>query len=220
MIKINLLKALKDTSTPNSDDSLSGRSFFEKLFPRKKEVTESDEELQEVPLNPIDILAKLILMLSAIFGLYYYQSINIPKLQTELEESNQKFKELIEYNNKAAASVAEIKKLQGHKALIEKQISSLDAISKVRLKYIKALDLIQSNLPEKMWLLSLKSKKNVIELEGVSFSESEISKFLDFMGRRIIFSDVSMISSEDINGRDGDKKFKKFNLNLVLESSK
>ena len=121
MIKINLLKALKDTAASNpekGDSLLSGSNFFAKIFPSNKEITDLDEELQEVPLNPIDIAAKLILMISAIFGLYYFQSINIPKLQSELEESNQKFQELVEYNNKAAASVAEIKKLQEHKALI------------------------------------------------------------------------------------------------------
>jgi Tfp pilus assembly protein PilN len=225
MIKINLLRALKEVAVGPGDGSSSENAsggFFAKLFPQKKE-TDSFELSDEngAKDSPIAIFGKIVLIFSIIGGLYYQESMNIPKLQAELNEENRKLQELMEYNTRAAASVAEIKKQQENKAVIEKQIASLDGLSKVRLKYIKVLDLIQTNIPEKMWFIGLKSKEQALDATGISFSESEISQFLSVMGRSVYFSDVSMISSEDLVSKDGEnKKFKKFHLNFILEASK
>ncbi len=223
MIKINLLRALKESAPPGSEKESSEspiNAFFAKLFPPKS-ADDFDLDGEGGEGNPLEIIAKLVIMSIIVGGLYYHESINIPQLQFQLDEESRKLQELVEYNNKAAASVAEIKKLQEHKALIEKQIASLDGLSKVRLKYIRALDLIQSNIPEKMWFSELKSRDNLLEAVGYSFTESEISHFLEVVGRSVYFSDVSMISSEDVTSKDGDvRKFKKFNLNFVLEANK
>jgi hypothetical protein len=224
MIKINLLRALKEAPTDQNESGSSGDpigKFFAKLFPPKEDDVDLGLDGEEASGNPVEAVIKVVLMIAVIGGLFYHESTNIPRLQADLEEENRKLQELVAYNDKAAASVAEIKKLKDHKALIEKQIESLDGLSKVRLKYIRALDLIQTNMPEKMWLLDLETKENILSASGVSFSEAEITQFLDVMGRSVYFSDVSMLSSEDLVSRDGDnRKFKKFNLNFVLEGNK
>lgn len=226
MIKINLLKALKE-STINTGErepmAPESQSFFAKLFAPQKSSEELSQDFDDAkPINPIVLLVKVIIMLMFIIGLFVYESINIPKLQNQLEQENMKLQQLTEYNNKAALAVAEIKKQQEHKNLIERQIASLDGLSKVRLKYIRVLDLIQTNLPEKLWFTSLKSKDNTLEVSGLAFSEDEITNFLNVMGKSIYFSDVSMLSSEDvIAGRDANqRKFKKFNINFTLEDKK
>lgn len=225
MIKINLLRSLKEGSDDKPSGTISDLSSFKgflaKLFPGKKAAGEAGLEDAGPEINPSVVIVKLVLIFAGVGGLYYYESINIPKLQNELAAETQKLNELVEYNNKAAASVAEIKKLQELKIQIEKQIESLDGLSKIRVKYVKAIDLIQTNLPEKMWFLDMRSRDNVIEASGISISENEITQFLDVMGRSAYFSDVSMLSSEDVGGRDTEsKKFKKFQLNFVLEGNK
>lgn len=228
MIKINLLRALKESpSTENSTGEGGGGPFslkglLAKLVPQKREAGDFEEsEIEVGPTNTTAVVLKLVMIFGAVGGLKYHETINIPKLQTELADQSQKLEELTNYNNKASAAVAEIKKLQELKALIEKQIDSLDGLSKVRVKYVRALDLIQSNLPDKMWFVGLKSNDNVLEINGISMSETEISQFLDVMGRSVYFSDVSMLSSEDLGQKDGDgKKLKRFTLNFVLEGGK
>lgn len=224
MIKINLLKALKEpvisaSEKPQNESAFAG--LFARIWPSKDAAEDADVTDDSPADNLGIILIKLVLMFVAIGGLQYHESINIPKLQNELNERQNLLMETTEYNNRAAGAVAEIKKLKEHKVLIQKQISSLDGLSKVRLKYIKALDLMQTNIPEKMWFVGLKSKDSVLEVSGLSFSETEISQFLDVMGRSVYFSDVSMQSSEDVAFKDGDsRKFKKFTLNFVLEGGK
>jgi type IV pilus assembly protein PilN len=154
-------------------------------------------------------------------GLFYYQSMNIPKLEAERDKQNQELTELEVYNEKAAAAVAEIKKQQEYKALIERQIASLSGLSKVRFKYIRVLDLIQQSLPQKMWFRNLKSKDNELEAQGISHSEQEITQFLETISKSIYFTDASMVSSEDMLGTESDnRKFKRFTLKFILESTK
>lgn len=226
MIKINLLKALKE-STINTGErepmAPESQSFFSKLFAPQKSSEDLSQDFDDTkPINPAVLSLKLVVMLMFVIGLFVYESINIPKLRNQLEQENMKLQQLTEYNNKAALAVAEIKKQQEHKNLIERQIASLDGLSKVRLKYIKVLDLIQANLPEKLWFTSLKTKENTLEVSGLAFSEDEITNFLNVMGKSIYFSDVSMLSSEDvIAGRDANqRKYKKFNINFTLEDKK
>lgn len=225
MIKINLLKALKE-SNQNTDDKenqgLAPKGFLEKLFPAKKAEDSLTAAFNEAPpMNPVALVMKVVIILAIVIGLFVYESINIPKLRSKLDEERLNLQKLTEYNNKASMAVAEIKKQQEYKTLIEKQIASLDGLSKVRLRYIKVLDLIQSNIPEKMWFTTLKSKENLLEVNGLAVSETEITQFLNAMGKSVFFSDVSMQSSEDVSSKDGDhRKLKKFHINLTLETNK
>lgn len=228
MIKINLLRALKEAPSADGQVESSGlsgfslTSLFAKFASKKSTDGTTDDFDSEVgEINSKAVLAKIVIIFAIAGALKYHETINIPKLQSELADESQKLEELTNYNNNASSAVAEIKKLQELKNQIEKQIESLDGISKVRVKYVRALDLIQSNIPEKMWFLGLKSNDNVLEAEGISMSDGEISQFLDVMGRSVHFSDVSMLSSEDVVQRESDsKKFKKFTLNFVLEAGK
>lgn len=225
MIRINLLKALKE-STINTGERDQGiqepKGFLATFFAPKKQSDDLAQDFDDTkPINPIVLILKIVVILMFVVGLFIYESINIPKLKNQLEQENVKLQQLTEYNNKAALAVAEIKKQQEHKNLIERQIASLDGLSKVRLKYIRVLDLIQSHLPEKIWFTSLKSKDNTLEVSGLAFSEDDITNFLNVMGKSIYFSDVSMLSSEDVVGRDANqRKFKKFNINFTLEDKK
>lgn len=226
MIKINLLKALKE-STINTGEreptAPESQSFFARFFAPKNASEELSQDFDDAePINPAILGVKLVVILLVVIGLFVYESINIPKLRSQLEQENMKLQQLTEYNNKAALAVAEIKKQQEYKNLIERQIASLDGLSKVRLKYIRVLDLIQANLPEKLWFTSLKTKDNTLDVSGLAFSEDEITNFLNVMGKSIYFSDVSMLSSEDVvAGRDGNqRKYKKFNINFTLEDKK
>lgn len=226
MIRINLLRALKESAINLGDREPSSapesEGFLAKLFAPKKQSDDLTQDFDDTkPINPIVLIVKLAVILMFVVGLFVYESINIPKLRSQLEQENAKLQQLTDYNNKAALAVAEIKKQQEHKNLIERQIASLDGLSKVRLKYIRVLDLIQSHLPEKLWFTSLKSKENTLEVSGMAFSEDDITNFLNVMGKSIYFSDVSMLSSEDVIGRDpNQKKFKKFNINFTLEDKK
>lgn len=225
MIKINLLKALKEnpvsTSESLNESPNNSLGFLAKLFPKNETENSEDQILDGVAVNQLHVILKVVLMLSVVVGLFIHESINIPRLEGILSQENAKLRTISEYNSKAASLVAEIKKQKENKAIIEKQIASLNGLSKVRLKYIKALELIQTNIPEKMWFDEMVSKGDTLTTKGIANSENEITKFLSDVGRSVYFTDVSMISSEDtaIKGNDI-RKLKKFHINFILEENK
>lgn len=223
MIRINLLKAQKQfTELPKETLETESESpgFFEKLFFKgeKQASSSSEMELSGGKSIKIKAIVNIIIFLITPIGMFIYQEINIPKLKSLLAAENAKLVDYSNYNLKSASLVAEIKKHKENKVLIEKQISSLDGLSKVRSKYVRALDLIQTNIPDKMWLTELKSEGDNLTAKGVSYSDTEISEFLSRVGKSVFFSDVSLASSEDSKEKQGDRvNLKKFQINFNLE---
>lgn len=221
MIRINLINAQKqvpDFAGETLEKESSSGSFLSKLFAKVPKEVKASSDSSGGKSSEAKAILNLIIILATPIGLYTYQEINIPKLKAMLAAENSKLQEVTNYNLKSESLVAEIKKHKENKALIEKQISSLDGLSKVRSKYVKALDLIQQNMPEKMWFVELKSSGDNLSAKGVSYSEAEISNFLARVGKSVYFSDVSLISSEDSKDKPNERvNFKKFQINFNLE---
>ncbi len=221
MIRINLITAQKQVpefSGETLENEFTSGGFLSKLFAKSAREVNASNDIGGGKSSEVKAILNLIIILSIPVGLFTYQEINIPKLNSMLAAENSKLLEVTNYNLKSESLVAEIKKHKENKALIEKQIASLDGLSRVRSKYVKALDLIQQNIPEKMWFVELKSNGDNLLARGISYSETEISDFLARVGKSVYFSDVSLISSEDSKDKPNDRvNFKKFQINFNLE---
>lgn len=222
MIKINLLNASLDKV--ESDETIKHgflgqlKAILSSLGSGSGNNNFDDLSESSSNINPVLFLLKLIIMCSGVIILYYYEQETIPKLQKKLAVHTKIFEDAKAYNGKAAGAVAEIKKMKANKNSIEKQIESIGGLSRVRLKSVKVLDIVQQNLPEKMWFSSVKKVGANLALEGVAYSELEISTFIDILGKNVHFNDVSLVSSEDdVSTDQSGKKLKKFKINCNLE---
>lgn len=221
MIKINLLDASSEKK-----DQLEGKSslpIFDKLREtwediKEKYNLENDSSDDSGEIKPITLILKIVIAFSGVIGLYAHELSNIPVLERILRDEEQKLKRLNDFNGKAASVVAEIKKMKKNKADIERQIESIGGLSKIRLRYIKAIDIIQQNIQEKMWLTSLRTAGDVMMLEGVAHTDVEISTFIEILSKNIQFSDVQLLAaSESAVGDSTGKKFRSFSVNCTLE---
>jgi type IV pilus assembly protein PilN len=221
MIKINLLDASSEKK-----DQLDGRTtlpFLEKLKDLWEDIKEKynldsggGEDAGEA--KPVTLLLKIIIAFAGVIVLYAHELSNIPVLEKILRDEEAKLKSLNDFNGKAAKVVAEIKKMKQNKADIERQIESIGGLSKIRLRYIKALDIIQQNIQEKMWLTTLKTAGDLLMIEGVAHSDVEISTFIEILSKNIQFSDVQLLNaSESQLGDSAGKKYRNFSVNCTLE---
>lgn len=222
MIKVNLLKEVNKNAS--KDEDVSSKINFENLFTIKKNRSvvdnDSDDDFAESD-GLISIILKVIIMVTGAVALFYYESVNIPELEARLSDLRAQASELQAYNNRAAKAVAEIKKAKEQKLFIEKQIASLDSLSKVRHKYIRVIELLQTSIPEKMWFTKITASANGMDLVGISHTESDITQFLELIGKSAYLSDATMVSSEDIASSNSEvSKFKQFNINIQFEGQR
>jgi type IV pilus assembly protein PilN len=220
MIKINLLDASSEKK-----DQLDGKSslpivekfrdFWEDL---KEKYNLGSDDGGEDEVKPATLLLKILLMFSGVLALYAHELSNIPVLEKILHEEEAKLKTLNDFNSKAAGVVAEIKKMKKNKDDIEKQIESIGGLSKIRLRYIKAIDIIQQNIQEKMWLTNLKTSGDLLTMDGIAYTDNEISTFIEILSKNIQFSDVQLITASESTLSDTQgKKFRNFSINCTLE---
>lgn len=162
-----------------------------------------------------EALKRILVILIPTVGLYIYQTQNIPGKQAELSSKQQVLTELQSYNEKQAASVAEIKKFKEDEAIIEARISALDKISKDRSREIRVLDLLQGVIPEKAWLTRIQLNPEKVIIQGMAVSDYEVSQFLESLTKSVFLMDVNLVSSAE-SVVDG-VNLKKFEISCVLE---
>lgn len=227
MIKINLLNSVTEKKGNVEAVEFSLGQKILSFFSKDKSENQGDNQEQapednirgdQESANAIQILIKIAVLFAGITALYLYEQDNIPKLQAQLKGHQKIFEDAKAFNSKASAIVAEIKKMKENKLTIEKQIESIGGLSRVRLKLVKVLDVIQQNIPEKMWFTSIHTAGLNVFLEGIAMSENEISTYIDLLGKNVNFSDVTLAHSEDDVSVDSNgRKLKKFKINCTME---
>ncbi len=163
-----------------------------------------------------DILAKLLILFLPFVALYGYQKydeftskILIEKLKTRKEAVDSKLIAL-------APAVREIEQFQQEKQLLDSQLEVIKHLSKERLKNVKSLDAMQSLIPQRAWLASLKILENKVELEGYSTDDLVISEFMQSLEASIYYANVALVSSEEF--KKDTVIVKKFIIRCYLEN--
>jgi type IV pilus assembly protein PilN len=199
VIKINLLKG-KLQSGPGANAKAGSPSKL---------------SIQEASQNRVQALIKLIIIILFPMALFYYESENIPQLKAEQASLQTKYKKLKEYNSQLKESADEIKKLQEDQARIEQQIERILKLSKDRLTEIKMLELIQTMIPERVWLSKMTVSTEKVNLSGIAMSDYDLSLFHEALSTSAYFKDVVL---KGATAADVEKDaIKKFEIDCVME---
>lgn len=158
---------------------------------------------------------RVLLILVVPVLLYLYEQQNIPEKTGTLRNRTTTLSEIQAYNEKAAASVAEIKRFKEEEAKIEARIAALNKIGKDRQKEVRVMELMQSVLPEKAWITRLDVRPEKMVVEGLALSDYEVSALMEALTNSAFLMDVNLVSSKE-EMHDG-MSLKKFEVSCVLE---
>lgn len=199
MIKINLAGASSVPSFVNPGASGAEMNF-------------SDDAIRK------EALKRLLIILLLPVGLWLYEYQNLPAVGSQLAVKRKELSELTQFNSKASASVAEIKKFKEDEAKIQQRIAVLDKISKDRLREVRILDLFQQVIPERVWFTSLEVQGSKVSMIGLAMSEFDVSNFMENISKSAFLMDVNLLSSSEqiIDGVN----LKKFEISCVTERSR
>lgn len=118
-------------------------------------------------------------------------------------------------------TMQEINKLKKEKETYRKQFQIIENLGQDKQGPVLMLDALASNIPDKIWLLTLKQNGSNLELTGVSVDNKLISKFMSNLEKSPYFKNIDLISSEMKTHVSGKKRerLNKFTITCFVEFS-
>ena len=160
------------------------------------------------------LIVKLFLIVVFTSGLKLYEDSNIAKLQKQRNVINAKISELEVVLKKLQAFSEETLESQKKIQNIEKKIQIVHQLSKVRLREIKALDSIQSIVPEKVWLSNISYNGSEVTMSGGAIDGSDLASFIEFLEENVLFKNIILKQSQIITDSRG--TYEQFSMTLNL----
>jgi type IV pilus assembly protein PilN len=158
----------------------------------------------------------LILMLAPAL-LYVLEMQRLPELQANLASRSSLLNTLTENNQRAAASVAEIKKYKEDQEQLQRQIDTLEGLRRDRLREVRVMDSLQRSVPEKVWFNKVDVKENKLQISGFASSDIDLTMFLESISKSVFLKDVNLLRSGDYTSPSG--VLKKFEITASLETA-
>jgi type IV pilus assembly protein PilN len=176
MIKINLAQGTAKTAIVTGESDLGEFSDRDML---------------------IQAFLRLIILMLGPLALYLYEGQILPEKTALLSQKQQVLASLMQKNESAKNAVEEVKKFEADRALIQAQIDIIDGLKKEKMREIKILDLVQKDLPEKMWLTKLEYRNNEFIFNGFAGTDGDLTQFMDTLSKSIYVKDVNLKKSAD-----------------------
>lgn len=140
---------------------------------------------------------KLLLVLVPVIALYFYGDMVVSEKRRDLRSKQEYLNSLNEKIDQAKGVVDEIKKFREDKARLEIQISTIESLTKERLREVKILDAIQTDIPQKTWLTKVEIQNDLLTLSGYSAVDADTTSFMEKLSNSIHLKDVNLIKSEE-----------------------
>ena len=96
------------------------------------------------------------------------------------------------------------------------KIEILKKLARLRLREIKALDYIQTNIPEKVWLKELAFRGGALTIRGYAVTDDELTNFVRSLEKSRNFSGVVLLQAREERNKDG--AVKNFEVSCTVEA--
>jgi type IV pilus assembly protein PilN len=110
----------------------------------------------------------------------------------------------------------EVEDLERKRKLLREKLQTIAVLKAKKHGPVHILDDLNTALPERSWLRSLKQKGGTLEVKGVALDEQTIANYMNQLKTRPLFSSVDLVLSTEF-ARD-QVKLKEFTLSIPLKS--
>ncbi|MBU1575820.1 MAG: PilN domain-containing protein, partial [Candidatus Edwardsbacteria bacterium] len=183
MIQINLIRDRKVERVAGAKPAGAGVSF----------------SLPKLPFN-VGILASVlgvVIVLVVIVLTMISQKAQIASLESKIKGYNEEL-------TKLAGPKRLVDDYLAKQADVNTKLNEIASIDKTRFYTVTLLDQLSHALPDYLWLTSMKDEKDVISMEGMTFSNLIVADFMDRLKGSGYFSNVELTQTTKATseGRD------------------
>lgn len=140
---------------------------------------------------------RLAVVLGAVGLVWFYEQSEISVKQNELANIRQQISTIQAKKQQYGDAGPIVEKYTQQKAVLESQIKVLESVTVNRLREVKLLDAIQSILPQKAWLESIKVEKGRATISGLAPDAETVNNLYRQLENNVLFSDVQQRQNVD-----------------------
>jgi len=157
----------------------------------------------DVKQNALELVFVLILVGAGIGFLH-------TDLTAKMETSQNRITQMQNDIEKFKPQLDQVAAFRAKKAELQKKIDVIAGLDRARKGPVRVMDELATHTPERLWLDSVSTKGNTLELTGQSLDNELVAVFLGSLGDSPYFENVDLNSTELGDGPDGLKvvKFK------------
>jgi Tfp pilus assembly protein PilN len=145
---------------------------------------------------------------------YGFEKFNLYEIQGQVDEAQKKLDTLRAERAKFGDAAPRIKQYNEQKQKIDKNLEVIRELARNRLREVKALDAIQSVMPEKTWARVIAFSGNSVRFEGVSASDDGPTQMMKSLEANVLFSHVEPSATTTEQLATG--SVKNFKINFVV----
>jgi len=160
-------------------------------------------------------LVKLVLMFAFVGGLMFYENQNVTSYQAEMIKQSAKITELQTDLEGKRSVTSGMEVIEKSAQVLEQKLAIMKKLSRVRLREVKALDYIQSVVPEKIWFSNIVFDDNKLVLQGYAVSDDDLNELTKGLENSVQFSNVIILQATD--ARVANSSFKQFEISCNTE---
>lgn len=204
MIKINLVNPSQAVAPGRS-------SFLSGLFSGSSVSSEENEIRRQGAIRLI-----IIGLFPAVMYAYEFQTL--PQKRAQVVSKRNYLNDLRVKNTKAKSAVEETRKYRDDKQRLQKQIDTIEGLRKDRLKEVKILDIIQKEIPERVWLTNLSLGEEKLTISGLAVSDQDLSLFMEALSKSVFLKEVNLLKSSEQSYEK--TTIKRFDISCLIEREK
>ena len=152
------------------------------------------------------IFTKVFCMLLFPIALIGYEKFNISVLNSEYAQNEAKIKEVEKARSKYGDVGPKVERYTKERKHVDEQLAVVRKLARTRLRDVKALDALQSLVPEQTWFQKVSIDENNVKLYGYTMSEDGISILIRALENSPFFSQVEPKSTSQENLAAGPAK--------------
>jgi Tfp pilus assembly protein PilN len=122
--------------------------------------------------------------------LFIWEKIRLNALQSDQVQIQQKVTAVETERASFGSTAPRVAKANKLKEKMQKEIKIIRELARNRLREVKALDQLQTILPDKTWISAIKLEGSKITLDGYALNESAITELMSALNTNAFFSAV------------------------------
>lgn len=153
------------------------------------------------------LATKIIFLVIWVVALFGYQKYNIGSLSDRLSHLRFEASSLQSQITQNQVAAKRARQMQNDVKELQRRIKIIKNLSNTRLREIKAIDYIQNNIPQKLWLTSIVFKSKKMKLFGTALTDDQLNQFLNSLqNNKSYFKSVLLLRAVDEQGKVGTVK--------------
>ena len=152
------------------------------------------------------IAKNLVILLLFPGALIFYESYNLGIMRTKANQIALQVSERQQALQAKQNEIAQSADLKVKAKELANKIALLKVLARTRLREIKTLDFIQTNIPEKIWLKDLSFKSGALLMKGSAITDDDLTTFIRALEQNRSFTKVLLVQAKEVKGKDGSAK--------------